>query len=228
MPPDLQRRFAVLLAAAVPLVELFWGPSSPPRRLILAVVGEHEDRGPWMVFHHWFLYSLTAAALSTVLWLVLARRGLLPPLRDSLRLTPSRDIVLWGVGVGLAVAALNVAIFAVLAWRGLLEGFALQYVPPDGWSLLGNVVSNFYEELIARGFLVVALRMAFRSTPLAVAISSLCFGFGHTQYPVFERCFIAVAGAMQCVAYLRTRSLWAPYVAHEVYDVLLDCAVKVG
>jgi len=71
------------------------------------------------------------------------------------------------------------------------------------------------------------MRRVFRSAPIAVVISSVAFGLGHTQYPVFERCFIAVAGAMQCVAYLRARSLWSPYLAHEVYDVLLDCSVKV-
>jgi membrane protease YdiL (CAAX protease family) len=92
----------------------------------MAAVGSHEYRGPWIVFEHAFVYSLTAAALSVILWLVLARRGLLPPLRDSLRFTPSRPIVWWGVGVGLAVTGLNIAIFAVLAWRGLLEGFSLQ------------------------------------------------------------------------------------------------------
>jgi membrane protease YdiL (CAAX protease family) len=226
--PDLQRRFAVLVAAAVPLIELFWGPESPPRRLIMAAVGNHEYRGPWILFEHAFVYTLTAAALSVILWVVLARRGLLPPLRDSLRFTPSRPIVLWGVGVGLAVAGLNIAIFAVLAWRGLLEGFSLEYVPPNGWDIGGNVISNFYEELVARGFLVVTMRMVFRNAPIAVAISSLFFGFGHTQYPMFERCFIAVAGAMQCIAYLRTKSLWAPYISHEVYDLILDCAVKVG
>ncbi len=229
MGRDLQRRLVVFVAAAVPLFELlFWGPESPIRRAILFVVGDHEQRGAWLLFYHAFVYSLPAAALSAILWVVLARRGLLPPLRDSLRFTPFKSIVVWGVGVGLAVAGLNIAIFAVLAWRGLLEGFSIAYVPPYGWDIAGNAVSNFYEELIARGFLVVTMRMVSGSAPIAAVISSLFFGFGHTQFPMFERCFIAMAGAMQCVAYLRTRSLWAPYIAHEVYDWILDCAVKVG
>jgi membrane protease YdiL (CAAX protease family) len=194
----------------------------------MEALGNPPYRGPWILFEHVFIDTLVPAASCVLLWLGLGKHDLLPSLRDSLRFTPRGRIALFGVGVGLAVAGLNIVIFVVLAWRGLLEGFSIECVPPNGWDIGGNVVSNFYEELIARGFLVVTMRRVCRNTPIAVAISSVTFGLGHTQFPTFERCFIAVAGAMQCIAYLRTRSLWAPYIAHEVYDLILDCAVKVG
>ena len=194
----------------------------------MQLFGNPPYQGSWILFEHVLLDTLLPAVACALIWHALANRAFVPAPRESLRFERPGRIVLWGVAVGVAVAAFNVAIFAVLAWRGLLEGFSIEYVPPNGWDITGNVVSNFYEEFIARGFIVVTMRVVFRNTPIAVAISSLAFGFGHTQFPVFERCFIAVAGAMQCVAYLRTRSLWSPYIAHEVYDLLLDCAVKVG
>jgi membrane protease YdiL (CAAX protease family) len=224
----LRDRALVLLAAAGALWVLIQ-PSRWLRDAVLHALGDPPYRGPWITFDHLFLYSTLGAATCAIVWIALAGRGLMPPLRDWFRVRPTAPVLAWGVGAGLAISGFNIAVVALLArGRGAFEGFAVQYVPPNGWDVLGNVFSNFYEEFIARGFLLLALRAAFNSTLAAVIVTSLIFGVGHDQYPLFERCVIALSAALQCVVFLRTRSLWSTWITHEVYDLILDCALKVG
>jgi membrane protease YdiL (CAAX protease family) len=217
---------ALLLAAAVGSLWVLVQPSRWLRDAVLHALGDPPYRGPWITFEHFFMFSTLCAATCTVLWISFARRGLMPPLRDWFRFDHPARILGWGLGAGVAIVALNIAAVAVFGSHAF--GIRIQYVPPNGWDLLGNVFSNFYEELFARGFLLLALRGAFRNTPAAVVVVSLIFGAGHDQYQVAERVVIALAAALQCIVVLKTRSLWSTYVTHEVYDLILDCTLKAG
>jgi membrane protease YdiL (CAAX protease family) len=47
----------------------------------------------------------------------------------------------------------------------------------------------------------------------------------HTQYPLILQASILVVGVGFCWLAVRMRSLWAPYVAHEVLDLLGDSLI---
>jgi hypothetical protein len=175
------RRCLVVLLAAIAGMAVLWWFSPIVRAWARTLAGHPAYVGPWVFVEHALLDTALAAAVCALLWVLLAKRGYLPPVAESLRLPSPVVVVAWGVAAGVAIAALNLALFAFLASRGELRGFSIAYVPPKLWAVAGNVLSNFYEEFVFRGFLVVTMRMVFRSTPIAVVISSLAFGFSHTQ-----------------------------------------------
>jgi len=128
------------------------------------------------------------------------------------------DVALWGVAGGVATLAVTIAFFEI-RYPG-----AIHYIEPKAWSIAGNIFSNFYEEFLYRGFLLVALTAVFGFWPAAV-ISSVAFGASHTQYPLDVRALISVAGVMWSVVARQARSIWAPYISHMVLDVVGDSLV---
>ncbi len=72
------------------------------------------------------------------------------------------------MGSGLGVVALNIGIFALIGPALRLGSFA----DSDPWRELGNLFSNFYEELIYRGLLLLLLRVALSSRVAAVCSAS--------------------------------------------------------
>jgi membrane protease YdiL (CAAX protease family) len=118
---------------------------------------------------------------------------------------------------------------AVMARRGGgMEGLALGFTPPDGWSVAGNLVSNFYEELVFRGFFLVALRFAFRSDAAAWVLSAAAHAFGHTQYPIEEQLMMGTFMIGWAWLVSRSRSIWTTWIAHEVVDLIGDSIIKIG
>src|SRR6185369_17290387 len=93
---------------------------------------------------------------------------------------------------------------------------------PDGWAMLGNVFSNFYEELFYRGLVFAAAWYATGSALAGAAVSGWAFGYTHAQFPMPLRVLTGVVGALWSWAYARTGNLLAPYVAHELSDIILD------
>jgi membrane protease YdiL (CAAX protease family) len=100
-------------------------------------------------------------------------------------------------------------------------------------------VSNLYEEIIYRGLLFCAFygAAAVATFPLAgkvdrvgafVAIvgSSVVFAAGHTQYSLAVRVGVGIAGIIFTWPWIRTRSLWAPWLVHTLTDVISDSIVK--
>ena len=94
-----------------------------------------------------------------------------------------------------------------------------------GWSFLGNLFSNFYEEWIFRGFLfAVAIRVT-SSRVAAAIITSVLFGAVHTQYAWALRVLIILSTLAACWVLLKLRSLWPAWIAHQVVDLLGDSVV---
>jgi membrane protease YdiL (CAAX protease family) len=190
----------------------------------------HHPRyhGPWLLVEHLFLSCALPMLVSVLAWLALARAHALVPPRRLLVFDRPRALVGWGLAAGLLPVAFNCAIFYVLLRAGKLHHFSFGWTPPSGWSLAGNAVSNFYEEFVFRGFILVALRYATGSRVLAALLSSVAFGWGHSQYPVEEQLIIGACSLLWCWIVMRTRSLWPVYIGHMIIDLIMDSIIKVG
>jgi membrane protease YdiL (CAAX protease family) len=207
-------RFFVLLCAAFAYWCLYW-PSDWWRGHVLEAFGNPKYAGVWILIPHIFLYSTLAALVAAVLWVLLARARFLPAM--SLRF--DFDVALWGIAGGAASLALVVAYFEVFYPPGTLH-----WIDPNPWSIAGNVFSNFYEEFLFRGFLLVALTAVLGFWP-AAAITAVAFGATHTQYPLDLRAMISVVGFMWALVTRQAGSIWAPYITHMVLDVVGDSLI---
>lgn len=177
----------------------------------MKLTGSQPYEGVWIFIPHLLFYTTFTASLAAVCWIILARAGAMP--YPALRI--SRSAVVWGL---LGGAATTVATMAFLFVLGLGHFGWLGF---DGWTIAGNVFSNFYEEFISRGFLLTGLTVLFGFWPAAV-LSSLAFGFGHDQYPLTLQLFVAGVAVFWCWLARRTRSIWAPWGAHMVADIVID------
>src|SRR5690349_6051929 len=189
-------RLIVLLCAALVVWSAYW-PSDLLREHVLEAFGNPKYEGEWILIPHMFLYSTLSAVVAAVLWIVLWSAGLLPAISFRFDL----DVVLWGVAGGVATLAVTVAFFEII-YPG-----AIHYIEPKAWSIAGNVFSNFYEEFIYRGFLLVALTAVFGFWP-ATVLSSVAFGVTHVQYPLDVRALISFAGLTWAVVARQARSIW--------------------
>jgi membrane protease YdiL (CAAX protease family) len=186
-------------------------PSDWVRDTAQNLTGSQPYEGLWVFIPHLLFYTTFTATLAGVCWIILARAGAMPwPL-----LRVSRSAIVWALlGGAVTVLATVAVLFASglgdFGWRGF-----------DGWSIAGNVFSNFYEEFINRGFMLAGLTVLFGFWPAAV-VSSLIFGFGHEQYPIGLQLFVACAGVFWCWIVRRTRSIWAAWGAHMMADIVID------
>jgi membrane protease YdiL (CAAX protease family) len=56
--------------------------------------------------------------------------------------------------------------------------------------------------------------------------SSVVFAMGHEQYSVVLRAVIGVFAAVFAYPWVAARSLWAPWIAHMLVDVVSDSILK--
>jgi membrane protease YdiL (CAAX protease family) len=205
-----QRAVLLVLAAGAFAVGLW--PTWYVRDAVLGAFGTPAYAGVWILVPHMLLYSTLSALVALALWLWLARaRWVTPP-----SLAFNGAVAKWGVLGGLAVIAIT-----VVALYALGHGGAFHAPRVDPWLMAGNAFSNFFEELIFRGFLLTALAAALGLWP-AVILSSIAFGAVHTQFPLEFQALIAVAGCVWCLVAVRARSLLAPYISHMTLDWLVD------
>ena len=168
-------------------------------------------RGEHLLVGHLFVWSLPMALVAWLVIRVLVQSWRLQPL--SLTRHWQRALA-DGAIAGLAASAL--AVVAALA-----SGMHFHW-HPDAWAMAGNVFSNFYEELFYRGLVFAAAWYATGSALAGAAVSGWAFGYTHTQFPMPMRVLVGVVGALWSWAYARTGNLLAPYVAHELSDLILD------
>jgi len=168
-------------------------------------------RGEHLLVGHLVVWSLPMALVAWLVIRVLVQSWRLQPLSLTRHL---RRALTDGVIAGLVASA--VAIAAALA-----TGMHFHW-HPDGWAMLGNVFSNFYEELFYRGLVFAAAWYATGSALAGAAVSGWAFGYTHAQFPMPLRVLTGVVGALWSWAYARTGNLLAPYVAHELSDIILD------
>jgi len=170
--------------------------------------------GPKLLVGHVLAWQLAHTIIVALLMLALVRFDVLvgpkwPAIGPALK---------WGVITGVAISAVTAGI-----WFFAGPGFMVDL---NLWKMTGNLFSNFYEELGYRGLLFGSALYAFRRFWPAAILSGLAFGLSHTQYPMVFRLFTTFVGVTWAWAYLRTRTLLAPWVSHQVSDMLLDTFLK--
>ena len=207
-------RATLITSCAIVYAAGFW-PTWWLRDFVLRAAGFPAYSGLWKFLPHVLLYSTLAASVAAVAWVMHAHAGLLdsPPLGKGQRTSTS---VLAG-----AVTAIAVTLGTLVA---LGETAGIRWIPPDPWSIAGNLFSNFYEEFIFRGFLLTALARVMRFWPAAFVTSALWAAM-HTQYPLALRVVVFTVGVVLSWIMARTKTLWAPWGAHMLMDVVLDSLV---
>lgn len=182
---------------------------------------------------HWFAWQLTGTALAIVVWLAGARLGLMP----SFPKTTFGSGGSWSrvAKAGLAATAvLLVLTFAIGLGAGGKLGFH-----PSGAKMLGDLVSNMYEEIVHRGLILCAFygaganetfaldgRLDRKGLALGTVVSCVVFAAGHQQYPLPLRVVLAVIAVVFAWPFLRARSLWAAWIPHTLGDFVGDAFLK--
>jgi len=167
--------------------------------------------GPALATRHLLVFSLPAALLCALAWGLCARVGWVePPQRPRAITAEVRD------------AVVLTAVFApVGAATALYTGFSLGW-HWSTWSALGNVFSNLWEEVVYRGWIGSAMLGATGSRAAAVLMSGAVFAYTHSNYPPALQAFVGATGAGLMLLWLRHRSLFAPWLAHQLLDMILD------
>jgi membrane protease YdiL (CAAX protease family) len=149
----------------------------------------------------------------------------------GLRFTAQRGLAfLWGAAVGFAhVLAIVGVLYLALPFelgRGALGTSAVMLASLD------YLAGNFVEELLFRGYLLIALAR-WLGTTRAIWVLALPFGLFH--FPGLEGLalvkILLTTGAMHFVyayAFLATRSLWAAVGLHAAGNTLLHKVFGVG
>jgi membrane protease YdiL (CAAX protease family) len=212
--PSWRARTALLASSAVVYLSGFW-PSWWLRDRVLGAAGHPAYSGLWKFLPHLLLYSTLTALLALLAWIAHARAGQL-------------ERPAFGRGEHAVKAALQGAILGIAVTLGafvaLGQTSAIRWIPPDPWSIAGNAFSNFYEEFIFRGFLLAALTRVIRFWPAAVVTSAL-WAMMHTQFPLPLRVVVFLIGMVLAWVMSRARTVWAPWGAHMVMDIVLDSLV---
>lgn len=207
------RGTASILAAT----SLAYASNLYPGRLLLKWGLEQLGEPPYAGFAgafvpHLLLYSTFMAAITALFWAVLARAGFLPG--------PKFGNVVLSVRLGIAGALAALVLTLAVVWLTMPHG-TIHWIAPQPWSIAGNIFSNFYEEFVFRGFILVALRRLFGFWPAALGSAAL-WALLHFQFPAVLQAVIFVIGVGFAWLAGRANSLWAPYFAHEILDLLAD------
>lgn len=204
---QLNRKLLILAVVAFVYVCAFW-LADVVRIAAQTAIGPKPYEGLWLFLPHLLLYTTFTAAVAGACWYALARTGDVPG--EWFR--PTRESVLWGAigGVLSTIACIAFLHFAGMgqpSWAGF-----------DGWEIAGNTFSNFYEELVYRGFLLAALTVVIGFWPAAI-VTSITFGLTHDQYPYALQGLIAVTSVGWCWIVRHSKSLWAAWIAHMILDI---------
>ncbi len=205
----------MLLAAAAAVYLIGLWPTWWLRDTALRAAGFPAYSGLWKFLPHLLLYSTLPALAAGVAWIAFARAGVIdpPPLGKGHR--PLRKALMGAFG---AMAL----ILGVLIATG--QGSAIRWINPDPWSIAGNVFSNFYEEFIFRGFLLAALAPVIGFVSAAIVTSALWAAM-HTQYPLSLQVAVFATGVLFSWVAQSARTIWAPWGAHMIMDIVLDSLV---
>lgn len=180
------------------------------------------------VLGHWVMWQLPSVVLCVAVWIVGQRAGLLPPLLGALGSGGSWSRVLRSG----ALASLAMTVLTLLL--GVAIGAKFEFHPPYV-KMVGDLVSNLYEEIVNRGLFFSAFYgvAAGASFPLAgpldrraVAVATVgsCFVFAasHTQYPVPLRALLGTISVVFVWPWVQSRSLWGAWMVHMAGDIVGD------
>jgi membrane protease YdiL (CAAX protease family) len=213
--PRLASKLLMLAAVAMVLGSNYW-PESVAVQKGMNALGHPPYAGFRGAFlPHLLLYTTVMAAVSALLWWIFVRARLLPP--------PSFGNVVQSLRLGIAGGIAGILLTLAVVWLSLPAG-TIHYISPVPWKIAGNIFSNFYEEFVFRGFVLTAVEPVAGFWTAAV-LSSAIWGLLHSQYPLTLKVLIAVIGVGLCWLRRLVGSLWAPYVAHEVLDLIGDSLI---
>ena len=82
------------------------------------------------------------------------------------------------------------------------------------------ILSAFAEELVYRGYLIVRLERLFRSTSLAVLITTVMFASYHLYQGLIPAMGIAAGGLVYAVSFCSMRRLWPLCMAHALHNFI--------
>jgi len=211
----MQRALLIISAAAVYAVN-FW-PSMQVTNAGLIALGSPKYVGFKGIFlPHLLLYSTLTACVAALLWFTFVRARILPAPR--LGRPTARQLGAGVVGGILALIATVVFVYV------LFPPNTVHWIDPVLWKIAGNVFSNFYEEFVYRGFMLVALGAAIGFGPAAI-ITSAMWGYTHNQYPLSLQALIMAVGVYFSWLMRKAQSLWTPYTAHMVLDIVGDSLI---
>ena len=211
----MQRALLIISAAAVYAVN-FW-PSMQVTNAGLIALGSPKYVGFKGIFlPHLLLYSTLTACVAALLWFTFVRARILPAPR--LGRPTARQLGAGVVGGILALIATVVFVYV------LFPPNTVHWIDPVPWKIAGNVFSNFYEEFVYRGFMLVALGAAIGFWPAAI-ITSAMWGYTHNQYPLSLQALIMAVGVYFSWLMRKAQSLWTPYAAHMVLDIVGDSLI---
>ena len=126
----------------------------------------------------------------------------------------TRNHYIFGILVGMAIfiSAFSIAFH-----------YEMQIYPEFSFiNFIGNIFSNAGEEYIYRGLLYVSALTLFRSTTIAIILSSIAFGAGHWDLPILFQAYISIVGIMLGLVYHKVQNLTIPYISHTIADLLTD------
>jgi membrane protease YdiL (CAAX protease family) len=212
---DIRTKMILLISALIGYGCGFW-PNSLVLRYGSEALGYPKYEGfVGALLPHLLLYSTLPALVCGLLWWVLSRNRLMMPV-------PLGNVRA-SLPIGIAAGLVSLFLLLVLAWATMPAG-SIHWIDPQPWKIAGNIFSNFFEEFIFRGFILIALMAVIGFWPAAI-VSSVMWAAMHTQYPLEFQAFIAFSGILWAWAGRRARSLWAPYTAHMTLDVIADCLI---
>lgn len=156
----------------------------------------------------------------------------------ALGLVPPRPVdVLRGLGALALVFALNATVALAADWlapevladhQQRLGGVAQLMagsVPIAGVAAVMFFV-GFYEEVMARGFLLARCRRLLPGRWPPVLLSSLLFGLGHGYQGAFGVAQTALIGVVLALLYLRWQTLWPLIIAHGLLNTIAIAAFR--
>lgn len=135
--------------------------------------------------------------------------------------------ILLGLAVGTSLVVTSILVVSALGYADVHYAGALKYSSDTVLPVLGAPV---FEEILSRGVIFRITEQMFGSA-IALAISSLFFGFAHFGNPgVTLQAQLGIAagsGLLFGLAYILTRSLWLPIGMHAGWNFaegdLLGC-----
>lgn len=176
--------------------------------------------GPWLIDAIWLRMIVidVVLLLGAIATLRLRWRELWRPSRAATIAGLSAGAVMWAGAF--AVAGL-LSVFAPSLWSGSTELYAWAEALPLARSLAMLTVIVAGEEIIWRGALGIGLAARVGAWP-AVGLSAAAFTLAHLTIgsPLLLLAAALAGGAWTWLA-IRTRSLWAPFVAHLLWDAAL-------
>jgi membrane protease YdiL (CAAX protease family) len=214
-PVAVGQKLVLLGAVALVYASNFW-PGREILRLGLKLLGNPEYAGFKGVFlPHLLLYSTLTALIAALLWLAFVRAG---AVRGALFGGFVRTLP-----IGVAAGLVSLAVSLLVVWVAFPAG-TIGWVDPQPWKIAGNLFSNFYEEFVFRGFILVALTAVLRFWPASI-LSSIMWAATHTQYPLSLQATIAIVGILFCWLVRQTKSVWPAYTGHMVLDIIGDSLI---